>query len=331
MQLLLTLLEQYGLWLVFANVLASQLGVPLPVYPTLIAVGAVSSRGTFSAVQVVAVAALASLAADLAWYQAGLRFGRRVLGLMCRISLSPDSCVRQSQDLFDRWGPPSLMFAKFVPGFAAIATSMAGVVRTRLASFAFFDGIGALLWSSVPVALGWIFRDAVDEVLEVLAQAGRLGLAGLALLLALYVAGKAAQRFRLVRSLRMARVDVDALNRMIAGDERPLIVDVRSAASQQQGRIPGAVWIDSRAFEQSLRAQGLHERTAEDVIVYCACPNEVSAAQVARKLMRAGFRRVRPLAGGIDAWVARGYAVEMPPPVPETGRDGPGRPRRRSR
>lgn len=264
MQPLLTLIEHYGLWLVFANVLATQLGIPLPVYPTLIAVAAASSRGMFGPAQIVAVAVLASLAANLVWFRAGMRYGRRVLGLMCRISLSPDSCVRQSEDLFDRWGPPSLMFAKFVPGFAAIATSMAGVVRTRLGSFVFFDAIGALLWSALPVALGWFFRDAVDEAFEALAQAGRWGFIGLVLLLALYVAAKAAQRFRLVRLLRMARVDVDELYRMIRDDERPLIVDVRSAASQPQARIPGAVWIDSKAFERSLRALGLHERTGEE-------------------------------------------------------------------
>jgi len=312
MQLLLDLLQQYGLWIVFANVLATQLGVPAPAYPTLIAVAAASSRGSFDAVQIVAVAVLASLAADLVWYRAGRRFGRRVLGLMCRISLSPDTCVRQSEDLFHRLGPPSLMFAKFVPGFAAVATSMAGVVRTRLASFVLFDGIGALLWTALPVALGWYFRDAVDEVFETLMQAGRWGFVGLALMLTLYVAVKAAQRYRLVRTLRMARVDVDELYRMIRDDKRPLIVDVRSAASQKEGRIPGAVWIDSKAFEQTVRAQGLQDRSAEEVIVYCACPNDASAALVARKLMRSGFRRVRPLAGGIEAWVSRGYDVEVP-------------------
>lgn len=310
MQLFLSLIEQYGLWLVFANVLALQLGAPVPAYPTLIVVGAVSARGDFSAAQVIAVAVAGSVVADLAWYWAGTRFGRRVLRLICRISLSPDSCVRQSEDLFDRWGPASLTFAKFVPGFAAIATSMAGVVRTRLATFALFDAIGALLWSGLAVALGWIFRDAIDEVLGVLAQAGRWGLAGLAALLGLYVAGKAAQRFRLVRSLRMARMGVDELYHMLLNDERPLIVDVRTAASREAGRIPGAVWIDSKSFEQSLRSQALHERTAEEVVVYCDCPNEASAAAVAKKLMRAGFTRVRPLAGGIPAWVARGYAVE---------------------
>jgi membrane protein DedA with SNARE-associated domain/rhodanese-related sulfurtransferase len=321
MNLLLTLIEQYGLWLVFANVLALQLGAPMPAYPTLIAVGAVSARGDFSALQVVIVAISACLVADLVWYFAGANLGRRVLRLMCRISLSPDSCVRQTEDIYERWGAPSLMFAKFVPGFAAVATSMAGVMRTRMASFVFFDAIGALLWSGLAVTLGWIFRDAVDEVMEVLEQAGRWGLIGLLLALSLYIAVKAAQRYRLVRALRMARISVDELSALMTGVRQPLVIDVRSRSSAKHGRIPGAVWIDSHAFDQSLRETALHERTSEDVIVYCACPNEASAAKVAKKLMRAGFRHVRPLAGGIEAWVEGGHALEVPDTAmtPEAG------------
>jgi membrane protein DedA with SNARE-associated domain/rhodanese-related sulfurtransferase len=310
MQMILTLIEQYGLWLVFANVLALQLGLPVPAYPTLIVIGAVSARGDFTAPQVIAVAVVASLIADLAWYVAGMRFGRRVLRLMCRLSLSPDSCVRQTENIYERWGAPSLMVAKFVPGFAAVATSMAGVMRTRLASFVVFDAIGALLWSGVAVALGWIFRDAVQDAIEVFAQAGRWGLVFLLSAFALYIAVKSIQRYRLIRTLRMARISVDELNDMLNNNERPLVVDVRAPASQKQGRIPGAVWIDSHAFDESLQAQRLHERTADEVIVYCACPNEASAAGVAKKLMRAGFTRVRPLAGGIEAWVEKGYGVE---------------------
>jgi len=310
MQLIITLIEQYGLWLVFANVLALQLGLPVPAYPTLIVVGALSARGDFTAAQAVMVAVAASLAADLAWYVAGARFGRRVLRIMCRLSLSPDSCVRQTEGIYDRWGAPSLMLAKFVPGFAAVATSMAGVMRTRLASFIAFDAVGAALWSGVAVALGWIFRGAVQEVIAVLEQAGRWGLALIAAAFALYVATKALQRYRLIRTLRMARISVEALYEMLANDERPLVVDVRSAGSVSQGRIPGAVWIDSHAFDESVRTLGLHERLADEVIVYCACPNEASAAAVAKRLMRAGFTRVRPLAGGIEAWAARGYAIE---------------------
>jgi membrane protein DedA with SNARE-associated domain/rhodanese-related sulfurtransferase len=311
MQFLLTLLEQYGLWLVFANVLALQCGLPVPAYPTLIVVGAMTGRGDVTVAQVIAVSTTACLIADFAWYFAGARHGRRVLRLMCRLSLSPDSCVRQTENIYERWGAPSLAIAKFVPGFAAVATSMAGMVRTRLRSFALFDAIGALLWSGVAVGLGWVFRDAVTEVLAVLAEAGHWGLVALIVALALFIAVKALQRYQLIRSLRMSRVSVDELNDLLARQEPPLIVDVRSLASQKHGRIPGAVWIDSHAFDESLRAVGLNERIGQDVIVYCDCPNEASAATVAKKLMRAGFKRVRPLGGGIDAWIEKGYDVEM--------------------
>lgn len=313
MQLLLSLVDHYGLLLVFANVLALQLGLPLPAYPTLILVGALAARGDFTIPEVIAVAVLASVIADLVWYAAGTRVGRRVLRLICRLSLSPDSCVSQSERIYERWGAPSLMFAKFVPGFAAVATSMAGVMRTRVASFLLFDAIGAMLWSGVAVAIGWVFRDAVTDVIAVLEQAGRWGLIALVSALLLYLATKALHRYRLIRTLRMSRVSVEELHDMITANERPLIVDVRSPTSQAQGRIPGAVWIDSHAFDESMQATGLRDSAAGEVIVYCACPNEASAALVAKRLMRAGFTRVRPLAGGIEAWVEKGYDVESGP------------------
>ena len=198
MQTLLSMIEHHGLWLVLANVFALQVGLPVPAYPTLIVVGAFASRSDFAPWQVVGVAVLASVVADLLWYAAGKRQGRRVLRLMCRLSLSPDSCVRQSEQIFARWGPASLVVAKFVPGFAAVATSMAGVVRTPLLRFVLFDAIGALLWSGVAVALGWLFRDAVNELLDAFAQAGRWGLPILLAALVLYIAFKAVQRHRLI-------------------------------------------------------------------------------------------------------------------------------------
>jgi membrane protein DedA with SNARE-associated domain/rhodanese-related sulfurtransferase len=311
MQLLLTLVEQYGLWLVFANVLALQLGLPTPAYPTMIVVGALTARGDITVPQVIAVATAACLLADFAWYAAGRRHGRRVLKLMCRLSLSQDNCVRQTEHIYERWGAPSLMVAKFVPGFAAMATSMAGLVGTPRWRFALFDTIGAVVWSGVAVLLGWIFRDAVSDVVSVFEQAGRWGLVVLAVALALYLAVKMLRRHQLIRSLRMARLGVEELKAMFANEEQPLVVDVRSLSSQAGGRIPGAVSIDSHAFDESLKASGLQEHTGREVIVYCACPNEASAALVAKKLMRAGFKRVRPLRGGIDAWIEKGYAVEV--------------------
>ena len=311
MQILLNLIEHHGLWLVFANVLALQMGLPVPAYPTLIVVGAVAARSHSPLLQVVAVSTAACLIADAFWYVAGGRYGGRVLRLMCRLSLSPDTCVRQTESIYQRWGAPSLLVAKFVPGFATVATSMAGLMRTRWRSFALFDTLGAILWSTVAVMLGWLFRDAVNEVIEVFNQAGRWGLMVLATMLVLYIALKALQRYQLIRALRMARVSVEELSDMMGRGERPLVVDVRSQASQRDGHIPGALSIDSHAFDDSLKAHNLLDHVTRDVIVYCACPNEASAALIAKKLMRAGFKRVRPLGGGIEAWVERGYELEV--------------------
>jgi membrane protein DedA with SNARE-associated domain/rhodanese-related sulfurtransferase len=310
-QALISLIEQYGLALVFANVLLLQLGAPLPAYPTLIAVGALAAAGIYPPALVVAVAVVASLIADLVWYFVGRRVGHRALGLMCRLSLSPDSCVRQSESIYERFGPPSLMVAKFIPGYSAIATSMAGIVRTRRAEFVLFTAIGAALWAGVGVALGWIFRDAVADVLAALEQAGRVGLLLIAAGLVLFIAAKAWKRYQFRQQLKHPRVSVEELNAMIAAGHRPLVVDVRMASSHAESRIAGALWIDSKAVDSGARELP----ASEEVIVYCACPNEATAVLVARQLKKHGFSRVRALQGGIDAWASAGYPVE--------GRDPP--------
>ena len=98
-------LTQYGLALVFANVLITQLGAPLPAIPTLIVAGAFAQHGQWPAGLVVAVAVAACLLGDLPWYYGGRRYGYRMVNALCRIAVEPDSCVRQTESMFDRWGP----------------------------------------------------------------------------------------------------------------------------------------------------------------------------------------------------------------------------------
>ena len=252
-------------------------------------------------------AVAAALIADLAWYLAGARLGRPVLRTLCRVSLSPDSCVRQTESIYLRWGAPSLLVAKFIPGFAAVATALAGSIGTRLWVFLLFDGLGALLWAGLAVGLGVGFQNAVNEVIEVLEQLGKWGLVAIVGAFALIVMLKWWQRQRFYRQLRMARISVGELRVLLDQGKLPVILDVRSPLLQgQDGRIPGAIQIDARTFGETppaLPADG-------EVIVYCACPNEASAALIAKRLMQQGYSRVRPLQGGIDAWIAAGYAIE---------------------
>jgi membrane protein DedA with SNARE-associated domain/rhodanese-related sulfurtransferase len=293
---------------VFLNVLLEQGGIPIPAYPTLLVAAALAASSSYRPYQIVAVAVAAALIADLLWYLMGRRLGYRVLGTLCRVSLSPDSCVRRTRSLFTRYGPASLAFAKFVPGFGLLATALSGASRTPLRIFVAFDLLGALLWSSLAVILGVAFRTAIDDVLTVLTDLGKWGLLLIVVALACYVFAKWWQRWRFMQQLRMDRISVDELRALIAEGRAPVILDVRPALHRNDGVIPGAVPID---VDDSVPITVTLLQDSE-VVLYCACPNEASAALVARRLLKNGFKKVRPLHGGIDAWVAAGHAVEMP-------------------
>ncbi len=321
MQALLELIQQYGLWFVFFNVLATQAGAPLPSYPTLIVTGAlVASGGDTSIPQLILIAVIAALIADLGWYWAGTRFGRPVLRTLCRVSLSPDTCVRQTESIYTRFGTPSLLVAKFIPGFSAVATAMAGTLRARLAAFIFFDALGAALWAGVAVFIGILFKDTINQLLQTLAALGRIGLILICLAFAAFVATKWWQRQRFFNELRMARISVDELRELVEAGSAPLILDVRSSASQQEdGRIPGAHLLDTHQLnDKTFEITFPNFETGQEVVVYCACPNDATAARVAKLLKQRGFSRVRPLKGGIDAWIAAGYDVERELQVPVT-------------
>jgi membrane protein DedA with SNARE-associated domain/rhodanese-related sulfurtransferase len=313
MNSLLNLLGHHGLAVAFVNVLLVQFGLPVPAYPALIVTGALVARANESIAALLAVAVVACVIADVAWYLAGRRYGGRVVRTVCRISLSPDSCVRQTESLFSRWGPASLLIAKFVPGFATIATTLAGTQRLPFATFVLLDTLGAALYAGVPIALGVVFRDAVGDVLALLVQMGRIGIAVLLAALLLFIAVRWWQRQSLLRELRMTRISVPELVGLIESEAAPTILDVRTAESRERdGTIPGSIhW----SGEAGTTVSDEVERDAE-IVVFCACPNEVSAARVARGLRLAGFRWVRPLHGGIDAWISAGQPIqrsEAPP------------------
>ena len=307
MNQLIALIQEHGLWLVFGNVLAEQAGVPIPAYPTLIIAGAYLTLGEYRLVALVVVGALAAVIADTFWYLAGRRFGTRVLQTLCRISLSPDSCVRQTETIFERFGPASMVFAKFVPGFASVATALAGALGLRYWKFVLFDLVGSLLWVGVAVAIGYLFRDAIDNALDTLQSLGKWGLVLIAAAFAAWIATKWWRRILFIKQLRMDRVTVDELKTLLDANEIKVVLDVRSALAQSaSGRIPGARRIDIQKIAESV--DGVPKDG--EVVVYCACPNEASAVKVAQKLRAVGFKRVRPLYGGIDAWIAAGLEVE---------------------
>jgi membrane protein DedA with SNARE-associated domain/rhodanese-related sulfurtransferase len=303
METLLHIIETYGLWVVFVCVLMDQGGLPVPAYPPLIVTAALAVNSSESLWPILIVAILAAVAADLLWFVGGRRFGARLLRLMCRISLSPESCVGRTRRVYGRWGAPSLIVAKYVPGFAAVATTLAGETGISLRRFVAYDAIGAALWAGGAIALGAIFHEAVGAVLVELERLGQYSLLVLLALLAVFVAGKWWQRHRFLAQIRMARVLPSELSAMLESGAPAVVLDVRTLERRlQTGWIPGSVHVRD--------VSELQLSPDEEVFVYCDCPNDASAAVVARKLKENGFRRVRPLAGGVDAWRSAGLPLD---------------------
>ncbi|MBI2959145.1 MAG: VTT domain-containing protein [Betaproteobacteria bacterium] len=301
-------LAQHVVAAVFVLVLARQLGVPFPAFPVLLWAGARAVDDPLLGLSALIASVLAGSAGNLPWFWAGRRYGYRILKLVCTITLSPDSCVRESEIAFERRGPLVLLVARFVPGLETVSPPLAGALRLDPVKFLAYDAAGGALWAGAGLGLGLAFHGEIEWLLDWLAEQGGKGLLLIAAMVLVYVGYRFFQRWRFLRSLEAARISVAELYAMMRRGDEPVVLDVRSRAHRELDgrRIPGAHAVDLDDLERTLA----HLARDQEVVVYCACPNEATAARVALQLRERGFLRVRPLAGGIDAWVSAGLPVE---------------------
>jgi rhodanese-related sulfurtransferase len=159
----------------------------------------------------------------------------------------------------------------------------------------------------VPLALGAAFHGQIESLVAWSSAFGGYALAALLALLALYVGYRWLVRRQFLKALRGARVDVAELRTMIDRGEAPVVLDVRSRTHRKLDArmIPGALPVDVEELDKALA----HVPAGREIVVYCACPNDATAVKVAMLLRRRGIRRVRPLAGGFDAWVGAGLVT----------------------
>jgi membrane protein DedA with SNARE-associated domain/rhodanese-related sulfurtransferase len=306
---LLQFVVRHGYMLVFAWVFVEQAGLPVPSAPLLLAAGALSGTHQMNLGMAIAFATIGAVASDSMWYELGRQKGVRVLQLLCRISLEPDSCVRRSQVSFGHNGPRVLLVAKFIPGLNAMAAPLSGIIRMGWRRFLLFDILGALLWVSAFTMTGYTFSSDLERVA---ARAAYLGEWLLVLLLAAfagYILWKFYNRRKFLRKLKIARITPEELKEKIDAGEDILVVDLRHALDFEANpeTIPGALHIDAADLEE---AYEVIPRDRE-IVLFCACPNEVTAARLALLLRSKGITRIRPLSEGYEGWRSRGFPLSL--------------------
>jgi membrane protein DedA with SNARE-associated domain/rhodanese-related sulfurtransferase len=314
MALSIHFLTVYGYMVLFAWVLGEQLGIPLPATPILIAAGALSAQGVLSFPLVFLVSLFAALVSDTSWFFTGRRYGHVVLNFLCKLSLEPTTCVRRTQDSFGRMRGPMLLFAKFVPGLALLAPPVAGQNGMGLAGFLFFDGIGAALWVGAWILVGRLFGDALRRDPRLLFWAARFSGVLLVIAILAVLAVRILRRRAILRSLAAARLDPDELKQMLDSGEPVYIVDLRHPLEvlSEPYTLPGALHF----APDTLAARHQEIPRDRDVVLFCTCPSEATAAKTAIRLHNLGIERVRPLRGGYDEWKRRGYPCDQVAPVP---------------
>ncbi|MGA2260460.1 MAG: VTT domain-containing protein [Acidobacteriota bacterium] len=304
---LIQFLIQHGYGVVFGSVLLEQVGIPIPSAPVLLAAGALSAGGRLSFALICLLAAAAAVLGNLVWYELGRRRGRKMLNLICRLSLEPDSCVRGTEGIFARHGDRALLVARFVPGLNTAAPPMAGLLGVSLLRFIALDLAGSLLWIVTFAGAGRLFSRQIEGLALLLAHLGSWAVLLAVGSLAAYLAWKFLQRRRFIGQLRMARISPEELEQKLATGENVAVVDLRNdlAVRTDPVQLPGAI----RILPEEIESRHEEIPRDRDIVLYCTCPNEASSARAALLLRRKGIQSRAPAGGRIGGLARPGLAL----------------------
>lgn len=290
--------HQHNNLMVFVNVLLQQLGLPVPAVPTMMFNASQTTHSSQLLILLLS-AIIASLIADLIWYQAGKKFGYKVLKFLCKMSINPGSCVNQTEARFHRWGVWSLVVGKFIPGFSTVAPPVAGALGMSRASFMLASAIGAGLWAGLALLAGFALQAQIETGLALLSQHGIRIVAVFAALLLAWLAWKFWQKKRFEKLATIPHFSPSELKDSYQRNTMPRIIDLRSPALiAETGVIPIATASETKQVGIAAQTWPKHEM----IITICACPGDAGAVHAAHTLKQLGFEDVRPFAGGFDAW-----------------------------
>ena len=302
----------YAYGILFAWVLVEQMGLPIPSIPLLLTAGTLSATHQLQASLALGSVVAACLLADSIWYLLGRRFGGQVLRLLCRLSLEASTCVAKTEGYFHRRGPVTLLFAKFVPGLSTLAAPIAGQTGMPYARFLLWDLAGSIVWAEAYLLAGRFFGDFAKRSAPVLHVLSHFAFGIFALFVIGLICWRVWKNRKFLLEMRELRMEPEELSELLQnaellGNIPPFVVDLRHPMDilTDPRIIAGAV----RIAPTEIVAQSDSLPRDRDVVLYCTCPNEETSAKIAKRLLKAGVYRVRPLRGGFEGWRDHGFPL----------------------
>jgi membrane protein DedA with SNARE-associated domain len=256
---------RHGYLLIFFWLLAEQAALPIPSVPLLLVSGALARTGQLNLSSVIASGFAACLIADNVWFQLGRRYSGKALQFICKMSIEPDSCVRQTENVFVKYGLRSLLVSKFIPGLNVVAAPLAGGSGAGVGRFLMFDSLGALLWIASYAFAGYIFSDQLEIAVHFAMRMGSAFFVVVVCALAAWIAWKIFQRRRFVKSVNVARISAEELHALLKAGSDVTVVDVRSTFVLDIDTIPGVLRIPTEELPSR------HEEIPRDREIVLVC------------------------------------------------------------
>jgi membrane protein DedA with SNARE-associated domain len=245
---LLSLISHHGYLLLALVCFAEALGLPLPAALAILTAGAAAAYGGLHFYLVFGIAVLSLVCGDVLLYFMGRVSGWALLGLLCRLSANPETCILRSAEYFYRRGKQTLLFAKFIPGINTMSPPLAGSMKMRLRDFLQFDALGASFYVAAYSIAGFLFSGALRAITRGLRSAGFAAEVIFAIGLPCYLVYRiwVYRKYRLLDVI--PRIPAEELARRLASEAAAnmLIADVRSHGyyDAESERIAGSIRIE---------------------------------------------------------------------------------------
>jgi membrane protein DedA with SNARE-associated domain len=163
-------IAQYGYVAMAAAVLAENLGLPVPGETAVLLASAASAAGQLNVFLVWLVAVCAAIVGDNIGFGLG-HFGGKPLFMRFgpRFGVSHENYA-MTERFFDRYGGPAVMVARFIPVIRVIAAIAAGASGMKWKRFLPWQAIGACLWATFAVTVGFFGDKALRFVKPMLVE-----------------------------------------------------------------------------------------------------------------------------------------------------------------
>jgi membrane protein DedA with SNARE-associated domain len=267
MESILHIIEQHGYLALAVIVFLEAIGLPIPAAIALVVAGAACAWHVLSPGNTVLVSVFSIMLGDVLLFDLGRKSGWWLLGLLCRVSVNPETCILRSAESFYKRGRVTLLFAKFIPGINTMAPPLAGSMRMPFGQFVRLDLVGSLLYVLAYAGGGFIFSRLLKDILRAFETVGR-AVEGVFILAVIGYIGYRVYLYWTHRVYRVVpRVLVDELLSRRNAGEPFILADVRSHGYYDPGalRIKGSIRIEPNNLKESTRALSKQE----PIFLYC--------------------------------------------------------------